>query len=138
MTQRPRPRPGLYDDPYWEHIARGELRLQRCHSCREFRYPPGPVCPGCLHDEDEWVALSGRGRLLSWTVFHRQYFPGMSTPYVVAAVRTDEGPIVIGNAVSVDRADLRLDMLMTAVIEDVVDPDGSWRICQWQPQVTPQ
>jgi len=130
--QRPRPRRGLYDDPYWAFAAEGELRLQNCVSCQAFRYPPGPVCPECLSERADWVLLSGQGRLLSWTVFHRQYFPGMPPPYLVAAVRTAEGPILIGNLIDLKASDLELDMPLSAVFEDVSSPDGDWRICLWQ------
>ena len=131
--ERPRPRPGLYDDPFWAYAANGELRLQNCDRCGAHRYPPGPSCPDCGAEEATWSALSGRGELLSWTTFHRQYFPNFPAPYVVAAVRTAEGPILIGNVVGAQASDLVLSMEMTAVFEEVEDLDGTWRICQWQP-----
>ncbi len=133
MNQRPRPRAGLYDDLYWSFAAQGELRLQECDSCGAYRYPPGPACPDCGSEDATWSILSGRGRLLSWTTFHRQYFATIPPPYVVAAIRTVEGPIVIGNAVEVEPSRLVLDMDMTAVFEDVEEPTGAWRICQWRP-----
>ena len=56
---------------------------------RVSRLPAARAAPG--------TALSGRGRLLSWTVFHRQYFPAAAVPYIVVAVETEEGPILVGN-----------------------------------------
>jgi len=134
---RPRPRRSLFDDPYWAYVADGQLRLQQCSECQAFRYPPGPVCPECLSESSAWVPLSGQGRLLSWTVFHRQYFPSMPPPYVVAAIRTVEGPILIGNLVDVESAVLELDMPVSAIFHDVPDPAGDWRICLWQPKSVP-
>ncbi|GII97062.1 Zn-ribbon domain-containing OB-fold protein [Sinosporangium siamense] len=133
MTTTPRPAPqrGIFDEPYWRYAAAGELRLQRCSACGSFRYPPGPACPDCLAEEHEWTALSGRGSLLAWTVFHRQYFPGIPVPYAVAAVRTAEGPILIGNIAGTAVGDLIHGMPLTAVFEDVTTTDGPLRICQW-------
>lgn len=130
---RPLPTKGPYDVPYWRHVAEGELRLQRCSSCDQFRYPPGPVCPECLAPEYTWEPLSGSGSLLAWTVFHREYFPGLPVPYIVAAVRTPEGPILVGNLVRMAEVRLSHDMPLRAVFEDVDAPDGVWRICQWTP-----
>ncbi len=44
-----------------------------------------------------WKPLSGRGKILSWVVFHRQYFEDYPPPYNVVAVQLAEGPIVISN-----------------------------------------
>lgn len=133
---RPAPRLDVFDVPYWQHAAAGELRLQRCAACDHFRYPPGPVCPECLDPEHTWERLSGHGTLLAWTVFHRQYFPELDVPYLVAAVRTAEGPILVGNLVHATAATLTHDMPLRAVFEDVDSPGGDWRICQWTPQHT--
>lgn len=132
-SHRPAPRRGLFDEPYWRYAAAGELRLQRCARCGHVRYPPGPACPECLAGEHDWARLSGQGTLLAWTVFHRRYFPEPPVPYVVGAVRTPEGPILIGNVIGVPAAGLTHDMPLRAVFEDVVTPDGPFRLCQWTP-----
>jgi Predicted nucleic-acid-binding protein containing a Zn-ribbon len=64
----------LYDLPMWEAVERGKMALQKCAACSAFRYPPGPACPQCLSLDHVWEEISGRGRILSWVVFHRQYF----------------------------------------------------------------
>jgi uncharacterized OB-fold protein len=140
---RPAPMLGLFDQLYWRHVASGELRLQRCQCCAAFRYPPGPSCPDCLTTDHTWEALSGKGTLLAWTVFHRQYFPQFPVPHLVAAIRTEEGPILIGNLVGAAESELWHDMPVRAIFEDTkfdlaaipdtVVPDGGWRICQWEP-----
>jgi uncharacterized OB-fold protein len=144
-TSRPGPMLGLFDQPYWRYAAHGELRLPRCVACGAFRYPPGPSCPDCLTTEHTWELLSGNGTLLAWTIFRRQYFPQFPVPHLVAAIRTDDGPILIGNLVGVAESELRHDMPLHAVFEDttfdhpdlaVADtaiPAGGWRICQWAP-----
>lgn len=91
---------GLYDVPFWDQInEHGEMRLQSCSQCGTMRYPPGPVCPECLSPDHQWEAVSGRGELLSWIVFRRQYLPEYPAPYNVIAVRLDEGPTIISNLV---------------------------------------
>lgn len=134
--RRPAPRPGHYDEPYWRYAAAGELRLQRCAACGHMRYPPGPVCPECLAPEHTWDPLSGTGRLLAWTVFHRPYFPEIPVPYVVAAVRVPEGPVLLGNLLGTDVP--VHDMPLRAVHEDATAADGTtFRLCQWIPDPSP-
>lgn len=96
-TRRPLPdiRPG--DEPMWDGLGEGVLRLQVCRACGHVRYPPGPVCPRCVHDESSWQPMAGGAAVVSWVTFHRQYFPGMVPPYVVVAGQLDEGPIVLAD-----------------------------------------
>jgi uncharacterized protein len=130
---RPHPRSGLYEDTYWEYAGRSELRLQRCE-CGRFRYPPGPTCPDCLSDEFAWEPLSGRATLLAWTTFHRQYFPELPPPYIVAVVATVEGPLLVGNLVDVpDPSDIAHGMALTAVAEHTRFSGSNGRIFQWTP-----
>jgi uncharacterized OB-fold protein len=86
---------GLYDAPMWQAMRAGELRLQQCRACAQFRYPPAPVCPHCLDENAEWRALSGVGVIVSWVVFHRQYFEDFPAPHCCIAVRLDEGPLIV-------------------------------------------
>jgi uncharacterized OB-fold protein len=87
----------LYDEPMWRSIDAERWQLQQCDQCGQYRYPPGPVCPSCLCMSYTWRPLSGRGTILSWVVFHRQYLPEYPAPYNVVAVQLAEGPIVISN-----------------------------------------
>jgi uncharacterized OB-fold protein len=89
----------LYDAPMWESMARERMALQKCSRCGAFRYPPGPICPECTSLDYSWTEVSGAGRILSWVVFHRQYFEDYPPPYNVIAVRLAEGPIVVSNLV---------------------------------------
>jgi uncharacterized OB-fold protein len=86
-----------YDKEMWDSIAAQQLKLQRCKDCGTFRYPPGACCPNCISTYAEWVAVSGRGKLLAWTTFHRQYLPAYPAPCTSIAVQLEEGPILIAN-----------------------------------------
>ncbi|MGG5888131.1 Zn-ribbon domain-containing OB-fold protein [Falsiroseomonas sp. HC035] len=96
-AQTPRPVMGLYDQPMWESIKTRGMKLQRCANCGTWLYPPGPSCPSCLSCKLVWTPLSGRGRIVSWVVFHRHYLPAYPPPYNAIAVRLEEGPTMISN-----------------------------------------
>jgi uncharacterized OB-fold protein len=55
------------------------------------------VCPDCLSAEFAWEPVSGRGTVVSWATFHRQYLPAYPAPYQVIVVRLDEGPLFVSN-----------------------------------------
>lgn len=130
---RPDPVKGFYDAPLWEYAKQKELRLQRCSDCGEFRYPPGSHCPNCLSEKFEWARLSGRGRVYSWCVFHRQYFPEIPVPNPIVMVQTEEGPIIAANLVGSDAGVLRLDLPVEITFEPVRwAGGGEGMIFQWR------
>jgi uncharacterized protein len=129
---RPLPdvRPG--DEPMWEGLHEGVLRLQVCSACAHVRYPPGPVCPACLDPGSAWVAMGGGGTVLSWVTFRRQYFAGMPPPYVVVAGWLDEGPIVVADLVG-DPRSLTLDLRVRLDIGPAQFEDGTTRaLYRWR------
>lgn len=87
----------IYDKPMWASVEAKRMELQQCDSCAQFRYPPAPNCPHCLSMDYKWKLVSGRGKILSWVVFHREYLDDYKPPYNVIAVQLEEGPIVISN-----------------------------------------
>ena len=126
---------GFYDTPFWEAIQKRELRLQRCRDCGHVWYPPGPVCPQCLSETWSFDTMSGRASVVAWTVFHRQYFPEIPVPYLVASVELDEGPLMIGNVLRLQAHEMRLGLRLKAEFDPAMAKDGGeWLIVQWAPE----
>src|SRR4051794_13315558 len=90
-TTKPAPTPDLDTQPFWDACREHELRAQRCSSCGRFRWPPQGFCPGCYSWEHEWVSLSGRGVVKSFSVVHHSAVPSFKDdlPYVVAVIELD-------------------------------------------------
>ena len=130
---KPLPSPLPFERPYWEHAKAHRLALQRCSRCATFRFPASPVCAKCDADEYEWTPTGGKGKILSWVVFHRCYFPSFAAemPYNVALVQLDEGPVLCSNIVGTDNASISIGMRVSVVFEDV-SPEFSI------PQFTPE
>lgn len=127
MADGGRPLPALSDvnRTYWTSGSDGVLRMQRCPSCTRMIHPPALRCQ-YDHATPEWVELSGRGTVESWTVNHHPFFPGFPTPYVIAFVNPveDEGVRVLTNLVDVDPADVRSGMPVRVRFEKGGEPDG--------------
>lgn len=117
------PRPDVWAKPFWSFADRGQLALQRCSSCRSYRYPPGPVCPKCRSGSFGWEPVSGHGRVISWVVFHQNYYPGtlFEVPYNVAMVALDEGVNLIGNLTEAGDESVRIGLEVEAVFVPISD-----------------
>jgi len=115
------PEPDVTDlnRPHWDGLKRGKLMFQRCPSCGHAWLPAREDCPSCLHDGYEWQAAAGRGKLVSWVIYHVPFnkaFAG-KLPYNVAVVELDEGPRTITNIVNPDDG-LTADRPVELVIEE--------------------
>jgi len=101
MSDFPVPEITPLNEPYWQGLARGELRFQRCHHCGHAWLPAREECPQCLRADWAWQAASGRAKLVSWVKFHIAYHPAFKdrVPYNVAVVELEEGPRLVSNLV---------------------------------------
>ena len=115
----PRPVPNIDDEAFWDGCQNDELRMQRCAACKKYRWLPRPMCPSCNALEYEWVTVSGRGRVFSWTIIVHPVHPAANekVPYNVAQVQLDEDPdlILVTNLVDIDNDAIRIDMPVEAV-----------------------
>ncbi len=125
MTSYTKPLPILSaeNEGFWHAARRGELRMQKCGACGHIRYPINHVCPRCLSEVADWEALSGRGTVFSYIVFHQVYnkeFAG-DVPYNVAIVQLDEGPRMISNIVGVPNDQVKVGDRVEVVFEPATD-----------------
>jgi uncharacterized OB-fold protein len=69
----------------------------------------------------EWVAVSGKGQVYSWTIFHYVYHPAYAKdiPYNVAIVQLDEGPLLHTNIVECKNEDICIGLPVEVIFEDV-------------------
>jgi uncharacterized OB-fold protein len=89
---KPLPQPDRDSEPFWRGLCEGALRVQRCRGCGALRWPPRAVCNRCHSFAHEWIALSGRGRIVSWVRTHQVFAPAWheDVPYDVVLVALDE------------------------------------------------
>lgn len=109
--------------PFWEGTRAAELRMQQCQDCKHIRFPINAVCPDCLSENSEWVALSGRGEIFSYVVFHQVYNKAFAddVPYNVALVQLEEGPRMFSNIITADNGIPKVGMPVEVTFEKVND-----------------
>jgi len=123
MPEYSKPLPYVHEETktFWEGTKKHELRIQRCQDCNRFYFYPRSHCPHCLSDNVAWEKVSGRGKLYSFTVAHRPGGPAFQAdvPYNIAIVELDEGVRMMSNIVECNNEDLKVDMPVEAVFDDV-------------------
>src|SRR5919198_2136901 len=75
---------------FWRACRAGRLEIVRCHACGWYIHPPRPLCPRCRARDLAWEAVSGRATLVSYTVNHQRWIPGMHVPYIIGLVELVE------------------------------------------------
>ena len=121
---------------YWEGAARGELVLQRCGQCATVQHKPRGVCATCLSGDIEHFAASGRGAVYTFTVTHQNQAPPFAAacPYVMAYVRTEEGPAILTHIVGCEPDDVRIGMDVVADFQVQDRNDGeSFAVVRFRP-----
>lgn len=128
---------------FWREIPqRYNLQAAKCGPCQAIYFPPREVCPTCRRasvGKMEPVKLSGRGEILEFTRVHKPA-PGytMQVPYILALVRSEEGPIITGQVVDSDLAQVKVGAAVQAVFRRL-GQDGDAGVIyygtKWQVQV---
>ena len=122
-ARKPVPVPAPESVPYWKAAKRHRLELPHCNACGKFWFPPSRACPHCLATDFDFLAVSGRGRVFSFVIFHRIYHPAFATevPYVVALVELEEGPRLLSNIVGIEPQAVACEMPVKVVFDDVTE-----------------
>jgi uncharacterized OB-fold protein len=90
------PAPDDVTTDWWKATQEHRLTVQGCTACGHVQHPPRALCTGCGSLTDlSLQPTTGSGIVDSWTLVHRAPRPDVETPYVVARVRLDEGPILL-------------------------------------------
>ncbi len=106
---------------FWRETPRRyNLGGSKCSVCGTVYFPPRTVCPECTSHRQSIgkmtpFHLSGDGEVVSFTVVHEaaEGFE-MQVPYVVALVRTVEGPILTGQIVDIEPKDVAIGLRVRA------------------------
>ena len=73
-----------------KHLEESKIAATKCKACGKLYFPPRVNCIDCLSNDVEWIPLSGRGKLITYTT---AYFApaGFEAPYTLALAAREEG-----------------------------------------------
>ena len=108
-----------------------KLMASKCRKCGALWLPPRMICLTCNSDDQEWVKLSGRGKLVTFTVIGVGPMPmvdagyNRENPYCAGIVELEEGPKISAQILGVDIAHPENIKIGTPLTVDYVER-GSW------------
>jgi uncharacterized OB-fold protein len=119
--KKPLPQPNADDRAFWEGCKQHRLLFQKCGQCGLIRWPPSAICPDCYATDTDWITASGKGKVYTYAVYHQAFHPAFKSelPYVTAAVELEEGPHLLTNIVGCRPVEVKCDMPVEVVWEDV-------------------
>jgi len=88
----PTPVPDPLTEAYWRGACDGHLVIQRCSHCSIYQHPPTSRCFLCSSEELDFEAVSGMGRIHSFTITHDARTPAFMArqPYAVVWIELEE------------------------------------------------
>ncbi len=113
---------------HWR-IRRQRYRLigEICESCGRVLFPPRDTCPYCAEPAQTPHSLSGQGVVYSFSVMYDapEGFDAY-TPYTVALIKLEEGPMVTAQLTDVDPEEVQIGMPVEMVTRKLTEegPEG--------------
>jgi uncharacterized protein len=116
---------------FWRETPRRyNLGGNRCAACQTVYFPPRAVCPSCQKHRQslgkmEPFTLTGDGEVYSYSVVHEgaEGFE-MQVPYVLALIKTPEGPLLTGQVVDISPEEVHIGMRVHAAFRKLRE-DGA-------------
>ncbi|MCS6770316.1 MAG: Zn-ribbon domain-containing OB-fold protein [Candidatus Caldarchaeum sp.] len=109
---------------FFDGLKEGKVYATRCPVKNIYYFPPQADCPVCMDENLEWVEVSGRGQLLTYTVIQVKPASYMHYPdYVIAIARMDEGFNILCWMAVEDPATLKVGMHVKLVVKRR-EPEG--------------
>ena len=133
---QPAAAPDGLDAPYWEGLAKGELRLQRCRTCGGWQWGPEWICHHCLSFDLGFETVAPKGRIYSYERVWHPVHPALKDqgPYLVVLVEFPAagGVRLIGNLLGDPHQTVPIGAPVEGVFEHHDDPDSPFTLLHWR------
>jgi uncharacterized OB-fold protein len=117
-------------EQFYKFMSEGKLMAGKCQKCGKLFLPPRPLCNQCYSQDFTWTEISGKGKLLTYTVIHiaPPQFQALA-PYSVGIVQLENGLKLPGMISGVAEAELKVGMELKLDFK-ACNTGASWP--QWQ------
>jgi uncharacterized protein len=101
-------------EQFYKFMSQKKLMAGRCLKCGKIHLPPRLLCDNCYGQQFEWMQISGKGKLVTYTVIHvaPQQFQAL-TPYAVGIVQLENGLRIPGMISGLTQEQLKIGMELT-------------------------
>ena len=116
-------------EQFYKYINQGKLLGGKCKKCGAIHLPPRPLCDKCFSKEFEWVEISRKGKLLTYTIIHvaPPQFEQMA-PYAVGIIQLENGLRIPGMIRDIEHEEIEIGMELTVNFDTSAVP-SQWP--QW-------
>ena len=117
-------------EQFYKYVEQGKLMGGRCKKCGTIYLPPRPLCTKCFSKDFEWVEISPKGKLLTYTIIHVApvQFQSMA-PYAVGIVQLENGLKIPGMIRDVEHEKIEIGMELQVGFEKPSATASQWP--QW-------
>jgi uncharacterized protein len=117
-------------EQFYKFLSQEKLMAGKCQKCGKIHLPPRPLCDNCYSQEFTWTEVSGKGKLLTYTIIHfaPPQFQALA-PYTVGIVQLENNLRLPGMISSVTEGNLKIGMELTIDFK-ACSTGQSWP--QWQ------
>ncbi len=106
-----------------DHLEQGKVMYTSCKECGSHFFPPRADCAKCLTSDMEWQAVTGQGKLVSYS--RLKYAPAGfedDLPYTIALLDYDKYQVFGRLDADLDMDEVKIGMELTTVVNEL--PDG--------------
>jgi uncharacterized OB-fold protein len=98
-------------EQFYQFLSQDKLMAGKCQTCGKIHLPPRPMCDHCFSQQFTWVEISGKGRLLTYTIIYiaPKQFQEIA-PYIVGIVQLENGLKLPGMISGVPEDKLKVDL----------------------------
>jgi uncharacterized protein len=98
-------------EQFYRFLSQNKLMAGKCLKCGKTHLPPRPFCDNCYSTDFEWIEVSGKGKLVTYTEISvaPQQFQNL-TPYAVGIVELENGLKIPGLLQNLKREQLEIGM----------------------------
>ncbi|MFK8048428.1 MAG: Zn-ribbon domain-containing OB-fold protein [Halioglobus sp.] len=112
------PRETELSAPYWQACREGVLKIQHCGNCQQYQFYPRTICSHCESEDVSWSAVSGAGKIASYSIVRRGISASYEAPYVVALIELNEGVMMMSSIQTKEPESVTVGAAVQVVFED--------------------
>ncbi len=101
-------------EQFYKFLLQGKLMAGKCRKCGKTHLPPRPLCDNCFSQEFKWIEVSGKGKLLTYTIIHiaPPQFQAIA-PYAVGIIQLENSLKMPGMISGAAPEQLKIGMELT-------------------------
>ena len=117
-------------EQFYKYVEQEKLMGGKCKKCGTINLQPRPLCTKCFSKDFEWVEISPKGKLLTYTIIHVApvQFKSMA-PYAVGIVQLENDLKIPGMIRDVEHEKIEIGMELQVGFKKPSATSSQWP--QW-------